>query len=144
MVERAENALHHISLEIRQRFPDANVTAALADIKHIPRMSEIFERTRPQVVFHAAAYKHVPILEDHPGEAVLNNIIGTKRLAAVAQKFDVNTFVFISTDKAVRPKSLMGATKKVSVTYSAARGALYPSSRNRSRMESPSPSQIPR
>src|SRR5574337_1877508 len=117
MVERAENALHHISLEIRQRFPEANVTAALADIKHIPRMSEIFERTRPQVVFHAAAYKHVPILEDHPGEAVLNNIIGTKRLAAVAQKFDVDTFVFISTDKAVRPKSLMGATKKVSEMY---------------------------
>ncbi|HWQ68715.1 MAG TPA: polysaccharide biosynthesis protein, partial [Patescibacteria group bacterium] len=117
MIERAENALHHISLEIRQHFPKANVTAALADIKHIPRMSEIFERTRPQVVFHAAAYKHVPILEDHPGEAVLNNIIGTKRLAEVAQKFDVNTFVFVSTDKAVRPKSLMGATKKVSEKY---------------------------
>ena len=117
MVERAENALHHISLEIQQHFPQVNVTAALADIKHIPRMSEIFERTRPQVVFHAAAYKHVPILEDHPGEAVLNNIIGTKRLAEVAQKFDVNTFVFISTDKAVRPKSLMGATKKVSEMY---------------------------
>lgn len=117
MVERAENALHHISLEIRQHSPEANVTAALADIKHIPRMSEIFERTRPQVVFHAAAYKHVPILEDHPGEAVLNNIIGTKRLAEVAQKFGVGTFVFISTDKAVRPKSLMGATKKVSEMY---------------------------
>jgi FlaA1/EpsC-like NDP-sugar epimerase/lipopolysaccharide/colanic/teichoic acid biosynthesis glycosyltransferase/ActR/RegA family two-component response regulator len=117
MVERAENALYDISLEIRQRFPEADVTAALADIKHIPRMSEIFERTRPQVVFHAAAYKHVPILEDHPGEAVLNNIIGTKRLAEVAQKFDVNTFVFISTDKAVRPKSLMGATKKISEKY---------------------------
>lgn len=117
MVERVENALHHISLEIRQHFPKANVTAALADIKHIPRMSEIFERARPQVVFHAAAYKHVPILEDHPGEAVLNNIIGTKRLAEVAQKFDVHTFVFISTDKAVRPKSLMGATKKVSEKY---------------------------
>lgn len=117
MVERAENALHDISLEIRQRSPEADVTAALADVKHIPRMAEIFERTRPQVVFHAAAYKHVPILEDHPGEAVLNNIIGTKRLAEVAQKFDVNTFVFISTDKAVRPKSLMGATKKVSEMY---------------------------
>ncbi|HWR21147.1 MAG TPA: polysaccharide biosynthesis protein, partial [Verrucomicrobiae bacterium] len=117
MVERAENALHDISLEIRQRSSEADVTAALADVKHIPRMAEIFERTRPQVVFHAAAYKHVPILEDHPGEAVLNNIIGTKRLAEVAQKFDVNTFVFISTDKAVRPKSLMGATKKVSEMY---------------------------
>jgi len=117
MVERAENALHYISLEIRQHSPEANVTTALADIKHIPRMSEIFERTRPQVVFHAAAYKHVPILENHPGEAVLNNIVGTKRLAGVAQKFDVDTFVFISTDKAVRPKSLMGATKKVSEKY---------------------------
>lgn len=117
MVERAENALHDISLQIKERCGNVVVTTALADIKHIPRMSEIFERTRPQVVFHAAAYKHVPILEDHPGEAVLNNIIGTKRLAEVAQKFGVNTFVFISTDKAVRPKSLMGATKKVSEMY---------------------------
>lgn len=134
MVERAENALHQISLEIRQRSPKANVTAALADIKHIPRMSEIFERTRPQVVFHAAAYKHVPILEDHPGEAVLNNIIGTKRLAAVAQKFDVNTFVFISTDKAVRPKSLMGATKKVSEMYITALNRVLRQSHGLSRM----------
>ena len=117
MVERAENALHDISLEIKARCANVAVTTALADIKHIPRMSEIFERTKPQIVFHAAAYKHVPILEDHPGEAVLNNIIGTKRLAEVAQKFGVHTFAFISTDKAVRPKSLMVATKKVCEMY---------------------------
>lgn len=117
MVERAENALYNISLEIKEHSSGVAVTAALADIKHIPRMSEIFERTRPQIVFHAAAYKQVPILEDHPGEAVLNNVIGTRRLAEVAQKFGVETFVLISTDKAVRPKNLMGATKKVCEMY---------------------------
>jgi FlaA1/EpsC-like NDP-sugar epimerase/ActR/RegA family two-component response regulator len=117
MVERAENALYHISLEIKGRYPKASLTAALADVKHIPRMSEIFERTRPQVVFHAAAYKHVAILEDHPGEAVLNNVVGTRRLAEVARRHGVETFVLISTDKAAEPSNLLGATKRICEMY---------------------------
>lgn len=117
MVERAENALHDISLEIRERFPNVALTAALADVKHAPRMSEIFRQTRPQIVFHAAAYKHVPILENHPAEAVMNNVVGTKRLIDVAKKFAADTFVFISTDKAVSPNNLMGATKKICEMY---------------------------
>lgn len=117
MVERAENALHEISLEIKERCADVTVVAALADIKHIPRMSEIFERTRPQVIFHAAAYKHVPILEGHPAEAVMNNVVGTKRLIDLARRYAAETFVFISTDKAVNPGNLMGATKKICEMY---------------------------
>ncbi len=117
MVERAENALHDISLELKERYPKASLTVALADVKHIPRMAELFRRFRPHLVFHAAAYKHVPILEDHPGEAVLNNVVGTRRLAEVALRFGVETFVFISTDKAVKPTNLMGATKRICEEY---------------------------
>jgi len=117
MVERAENALYDISLEIKEHFPKAELTVALADVKHVPRMSEIFRQHRPHTVFHAAAYKHVPILEDHPGEAVLNNVVGTKRLAEVAMQFGAETFVLISTDKAVEPNNLMGATKRICELY---------------------------
>jgi FlaA1/EpsC-like NDP-sugar epimerase/lipopolysaccharide/colanic/teichoic acid biosynthesis glycosyltransferase/ActR/RegA family two-component response regulator len=117
MVERAENALHDIMLEMRGRYGEAAITAALADVKHVPRMSEIFHRHRPEIVFHAAAYKHVPILEDHPAEAVLNNIVGTRRLAEMARRFGTEAFVFISTDKAAKPKNLMGATKRIGEMY---------------------------
>jgi FlaA1/EpsC-like NDP-sugar epimerase/lipopolysaccharide/colanic/teichoic acid biosynthesis glycosyltransferase/ActR/RegA family two-component response regulator len=117
MVERAENALYDISLEIKERYPKAELSVALADVKHVPRMSEIFRQFRPHIVFHAAAYKHVPILEDHPGEAVLNNVIGTKRLSEVAMQFGAETFVLISTDKAVEPNNLMGATKRICEMY---------------------------
>lgn len=117
MIDRAENALYDISLEIRECYPKAELAVALADVKHIPRMSEIFQRFRPHIVFHAAAYKHVPILEDHPCEAVLNNVVGTRRLAGVAKSFGAEAFVFISTDKAAHPNNLMGATKKISEMY---------------------------
>jgi FlaA1/EpsC-like NDP-sugar epimerase/CheY-like chemotaxis protein len=117
MVERAETPLHNISLEIRDRNPSMTVTVALADVRHIPRMTEIFERTRPQIVFHAAAYKHVPILEDHPGEAVLNNVVGTRRLADLSRRLGVEDFVLVSTDKAAEPKNLLGATKRISEMY---------------------------
>lgn len=117
MVERTENALYDISVEIKEHCANVAVTAALADIKHIPRMSEIFEQTKPQIIFHAAAYKHVPILEGHPAEAVMNNIVGTKRLIDLAKRSCIETFVFISTDKAVNPGNLMGATKKICEMY---------------------------
>ncbi len=120
MVERSENALNEITLEMASRFPDASVTAALADVKHVPRMTELCQRYRPQIVFHAAAYKHVPILEDHPGEAVLNNVVGTRRLADVTEMYGAETFVFISTDKAAKPGNLMGATKRICEMYLAA------------------------
>jgi FlaA1/EpsC-like NDP-sugar epimerase len=117
MVERAENALFAISTELQSSGSRTKLTAALADIKHVPRMSELFASFRPDVVFHTAAYKHVPMLEAHPTEAVLNNVVGTARLAHLAAAHGVEDFVFISTDKAVRPTNLMGATKRICELY---------------------------
>jgi FlaA1/EpsC-like NDP-sugar epimerase len=117
MVERAENPLFTISGELQGGQSRTKLTAALADIKHILRMSELFAHFRPQVVFHAAAYKHVPMLEAHPTEAILNNVVGTARLAKLAQAHSVESFIFISTDKAVRPSNLMGATKRICELY---------------------------
>jgi len=117
MVERAENPLFALSAELQGIRSSTKLTAALADIKHVLRMSELFSHFRPQVVFHAAAYKHVPMLEAHPTEAVLNNVIGTARLATLANAHSVEDFVFISTDKAVRPNNLMGATKRICELY---------------------------
>jgi FlaA1/EpsC-like NDP-sugar epimerase/lipopolysaccharide/colanic/teichoic acid biosynthesis glycosyltransferase len=117
MVERAENPLFAMCEELRGARSRTKLTAALADIKHILRMSELFTYFRPQVVFHTAAYKHVPMLETHPTEAVLNNVIGTARLANLANAHAVEAFIFISTDKAVRPNNLMGATKRICELY---------------------------
>lgn len=117
MVERAENALFDIATELQANPGPVRVTAALADIKHIPRMSELFHHFKPDVIFHAAAYKHVPILESHPTEAVLNNVIGTVRLAELARVHGTEKFVFISTDKAVKPGNLMGSSKRICELY---------------------------
>jgi FlaA1/EpsC-like NDP-sugar epimerase/lipopolysaccharide/colanic/teichoic acid biosynthesis glycosyltransferase len=117
MVERAENPLFALCAELRTVDSRTKLTAALADIKHILRMAELFTHFRPQVVFHTAAYKHVPMLESHPTEAVLNNVIGTARLAKLANAHAVESFIFISTDKAVRPNNLMGATKRICELY---------------------------
>ena len=117
MVERAENPLFALSAELQTVGTRTKLTAALADIKHMVRMNELFAHFQPQVVFHTAAYKHVPMLEAHPTEAVLNNVIGTARLANLARAHEVEDFVFISTDKAVRPNNLMGATKRICELY---------------------------
>jgi FlaA1/EpsC-like NDP-sugar epimerase len=117
MVERAENPLFALCAELRTAGSHTKLTASLADVKHILRMSELFTQFRPQVVFHTAAYKHVPMLETHPTEAVLNNVIGTVRLAKLANTHSVDAFIFISTDKAVRPNNLMGATKRICELY---------------------------
>jgi len=117
VVDRAENPLFAICAELSALGTSTKVTAALADIKHIVSMSELFAQFRPQVVFHTAAYKHVPMLEAHPIEAVLNNVVGTARLAKLASLHAVETFVFISTDKAARPNNLMGATKRICELY---------------------------
>ena len=117
MVERAESPLFALSAELQALGLSTKLTAALADVKHVLRMSELFGHFRPQIVFHAAAYKHVPMLEAHPTEAVLNNVISTARLANLASTHAVEDFVFISTDKAVRPNNLMGATKRICELY---------------------------
>jgi FlaA1/EpsC-like NDP-sugar epimerase len=111
LVEQEETALFHIHHDLfRAGF--AGVTPCLADIRNVKRMSQVFAETKPQVVFHAAAFKHVEMMERHPCEGVQNNILGTQTVAELAKAHGVEYFVLISTDKAVNPTSVMGATKR--------------------------------
>ena len=113
LVERSENALYEIEREIRKLGMATPVAAALADIGDRRRMAEIFEQYQPQIVVHAAAHKHVPLMELNPIEAVKNNVLATRSLGELAIERGVERFVFISTDKAVRPASVMGMTKRL-------------------------------
>jgi len=114
LVERAESPLYAIELELKQAFEKVEVVPILADIQDINQLEKAFEATRPHIVFHAAAYKHVPMLEMHPWKAIDNNVLGTKNLIDVSTKNNVARFVFVSTDKAVRPANIMGASKRLS------------------------------
>jgi FlaA1/EpsC-like NDP-sugar epimerase len=117
LVERFENALFDIHRELVAAFPGVTIEPCVADLSDVPRMRRIFDGTRPDVVFHAAAHKHVPMMELNPGEAIKNNIGGTRIVADLADEFGVGQFVMISTDKAVNPTSVMGATKRVAEIY---------------------------
>lgn len=113
LVERAEGALFEIDRELRERWIGVDVRPTVADINDRPRMTRVFAEHRPQIVFHAAAHKHVPMMESNPGEAVKNNALGTHAVVEQSIEHDVDSFVLISTDKAVNPSSVMGATKRV-------------------------------
>ncbi|MFQ5950207.1 MAG: polysaccharide biosynthesis protein, partial [Nitrospiria bacterium] len=113
LYERSENTLYQIQLDLKKRFPKMTIETVLADILDEKRLEQIFTRHRPQIIFHAAAYKHVPMMEENPFNAVRNNIIGTHRVMAAADRHAAEEFVLISTDKAVYPTSVMGATKRV-------------------------------
>jgi len=113
LLGRGEHSIYQIDREMAETFPNLPREAVIADVQNRERMEQVFERYRPQVVFHAAAYKHVPLMEYHPEEAVRNNIFGTKNVAELAHQYGVERFVLISTDKAVNPTSIMGATKRI-------------------------------
>ncbi len=113
LLGHGENSIFDINNELRSRYPDVTVIPVIADIRDRQRITKIFDKYRPQAVFHAAAHKHVPLMEDNPEEAVTNNIGGTLSLLQAAERVRSSHFVFISTDKAVNPRSIMGATKLV-------------------------------
>jgi len=117
LVELSEFNLYQIERELELKFPDLKIFPYIADIKNEHRLRAIFEKHKPSLVFHAAAYKHVPIMEQNPEEAVLNNLKGTMNVAQTADKFNCREFVMISTDKAVRPTSIMGATKRAAEKF---------------------------
>lgn len=113
LLDHSENSIYDIELELRKTFPQLQLSAVIGDIKDENRLRDIFEQYRPDVVFHAAAHKHVPLMEDNPKEAVINNVFGTRNTAKCAHEYKAKRFVLISTDKAVNPTSVMGATKRI-------------------------------
>ena len=117
LVENGEFNLYAIDMELRERFPGLDIRAVLADVRNRGRIHGLFEQHQPELVFHAAALKHVPLVEDCPAEGALTNVFGTRNVADAARKVGVRAMVLISTDKAVRPSSAMGATKRVAESY---------------------------
>jgi FlaA1/EpsC-like NDP-sugar epimerase len=117
LVEQAENPLFYIERELRENFPGITMTAVICDITDKSRVEDIFNKYKPEVIIHAAAHKHVPLMEGNPGEAIKNNVIGSRTVADAADKFGAGSFVMISTDKAVNPTSIMGSSKRVAELY---------------------------
>ena len=117
LVGRGENRIFAINNELRRTYPDAALQTFIADVTDQARMRAVFDEAHPEVVFHAAAHKHVPLMEQNVGEAIKNNVFGTKCVAELADEFGVEHFVFISTDKVVNPSSIMGVSKHLAERY---------------------------
>jgi FlaA1/EpsC-like NDP-sugar epimerase len=113
IVDNCENNLFDIQMELSEYEFSGELHIELVDVKNRPKLETIFARYKPQVIFHAAAYKHVPLMESHPEEALQNNVFGTKNVAEMADKYGTEIFILVSTDKAVNPSSVMGATKRI-------------------------------
>lgn len=117
ILDQAESPLYDLELELNENYRWKNFETVIADIRQYDRMDRVFNFFKPDVVFHAAAYKHVPVMETNPSEAILTNVQGTKILADLSGKYKVAKFVMVSTDKAVNPTSIMGATKRIAEIY---------------------------
>ena len=117
ILDQAETPLHHLSLETLSISSDSEIHSVIADIRNKEAMNKIFKLYEPQVVYHAAAYKHVPLMEENPSQAILTNIEGTKNLADLSCQYNVKKFVMVSTDKAVNPSNVMGASKRIAEKY---------------------------
>ena len=113
LVDIYENTTYDIQQELRNNFPRLNLVVLIASVRNTKRMDMIFEKYKPDIVYHAAAHKHVPLMEDSPNEAVKNNVLGTWKVVQASDKWHVKKFVMISTDKAVNPTNIMGATKRI-------------------------------
>ncbi|SHK42111.1 polysaccharide biosynthesis protein [Epilithonimonas mollis] len=117
ILDQSETPLYDSELEMRELYPHINFKFVLADISNLSRLEPLFKKYNFSMVYHAAAYKHVPLVEDNPHEAVLVNVLGTKNLALLSSKYSVNRFVMVSTDKAVNPTNVMGASKRVAELF---------------------------
>ncbi|TYP75659.1 polysaccharide biosynthesis protein [Paenibacillus methanolicus] len=117
LLGHGENSIYSIEMELRFNYPSLQLETIIADIQDRSRIDEVFRLHNPRVVFHAAAHKHVPLMERNPAEAVKNNVFGTRNVADAADKYQVERFVLISSDKAVNPSSIMGATKRMAEMY---------------------------
>lgn len=117
LLDHAESQMHDLKLDLQEKYPDKNVTVFLADVRNKDRMDYMMDLYRPDIIYHAAAYKHVPMMEDYPVESVQVNVLGTKILADLAVKYRVERFVMVSTDKAVNPTNVMGASKRIAEIY---------------------------
>ncbi len=117
MVDQAESPLHNVQLELLDNWRDIDAKMLVADVTNQTRMESIFKDYRPQYVFHAAAYKHVPMMEDNVSEAIQVNVLGTRIMADLAVKYGVEKFVMVSTDKAVNPTNVMGCSKRLAEIY---------------------------
>ncbi|MCK5856456.1 MAG: polysaccharide biosynthesis protein [Bacteroidales bacterium] len=117
LLDVAETPIYHIELEFTKHHFANNIEFVVADIRNKERMKNIFEVFKPDIIFHAAAYKHVPLMENNPSEAIMTNVHGTKTLADMACKYEVEKFIMVSTDKAVNPTNVMGASKRIAEIY---------------------------
>ena len=117
LIDQAETPLHDVRLEMKRRWPEVEAHTLVASISNPTRMEAVFKVHRPDYVFHAAAYKHVPMMEDNPSESIQNNIYGTRVMADLAVKYGTKKFVMVSTDKAVNPTNVMGCSKRICEIY---------------------------
>ena len=117
MFDNAETPLHNVRLEFEDNFPDLKFTPVIGDVRQIERLHYVFSRFNPQIVFHAAAYKHVPLMEENPCEAVRVNVVGSRQVADMCVQYGVERMVMVSTDKAVNPTNIMGCTKRLAEIY---------------------------
>lgn len=117
MLDQAETPLHHLGLEMTKVETSTTICTVISDVRSLPAMDEVFKKYRPEVVYHAAAYKHVPLMEENPSQAIFVNVQGTKNIADLARKYNVDSFVMVSTDKAVNPSNVMGASKRIAEKY---------------------------
>lgn len=117
IIDQAESPLYRIQLEIKDHFPELNFSAVINDVRDFDKTEKLFKENKPDVVFHAAAYKHVPLMEDYPSEAIFANVLGSKNIADLSYKYNAEKFVMVSTDKAVNPSNVMGASKRIAEIY---------------------------
>ncbi len=117
LVDQAETPLHHISLELEKLHAELNIVTLIVDVRNFDLMESIFKKHQPDVIYHAAAYKHVPLMEENPCQAIFTNVLGSKNMADLAVKYHCSHFVMVSTDKAVNPSNIMGASKRIAEKY---------------------------